>query len=62
MIISPCYHIYVNGKCVKANLPKEDFDKEMHQLDYFLDLTNLRSSATIEYEECAAPEYAEASF
>jgi len=62
MITTPCYHIYVNGKCVKANLQKEDFDREMRQLNCFLDLTNLKAAAKIEYEVCAVPEYTDASF
>lgn len=56
------FHIYVNKECIKANLHKEEFDKEMQILHSFLELTNMESAATIEYEECEVATYAEASF
>jgi len=34
----------------------------MRQLNCFLDLTNLKAAAKIEYEVCAVPEYTDASF
>lgn len=56
------FHVYVNGECVKANLPREDFEKEIQYLHNFAELTGHDKDATIEYEECEAPTYAEASF
>lgn len=63
MITKDCYHIYVNEKCVKANLDEEEFNKELRHIEAFLELTNLTEQATIDYEHCEC-EYslAEASF
>ena len=56
------FHVYVNGECVKANLKKDELDKELRYLHSFVELTGHDKDATIEYEECQAPSYAEASF
>ena len=56
------FHVYVNGECVKANLNQEELDKELRYLHSFVELTGHENDAKIEYEECQAPPYAEASF
>ena len=56
------FHVYVNGECVKANLNKDELDHELRYLHSFVELTGHDKDATIEYEECLAPPYAEASF
>ena len=56
-MIEETYHIYLNNACIKANLKRNEFEKEMCWLKSFLDLTNLTSSATIEYVVCDAPLY-----
>jgi len=56
------FHVYVNGECVKANLNHEELNRELRYLHNFVELTGHDKDATIEYEECAAPSYADASF
>ena len=56
------FHVYVNGECVKANLKKDEFEHELQYLHAFMELTGSEEGATIEYEECSAPQYVEASF
>ena len=46
------YHIYVNNQPVHVNLDEDDFKKQYSYLVGFLELTNLKKDATIEYEEC----------
>jgi hypothetical protein len=46
------YHIYVNGKCVHAALTKENMEKELNHINYFLELTNLADKAKIETVRC----------
>ena len=51
------YHIYLNNTCIKANLEEKEFKTEMTWLNNFLELTNLQSSANIEYVVCDQPQY-----
>ena len=63
MVTEDFYHIYVNQTCVKANLSEEEFNTEYKHLLAFLELTNLKDQAKLEYERCACEyNYAEASF
>ena len=62
MLNETIYHVYVNGACIKANLNQEELDHELQYLHSFVELTGLDSNAKIEFEECAVPNYADASF
>ena len=55
MITEARYHIYVNDKCIKANLPEEDFKREMTHIRAFLELTHLDNSANVDYVRCEPP-------
>ena len=56
------YHIYMNNTCIRSCLTKTEFTKEMVGIKTFLELTNTAKDATLEYVECEAPSYTEASF
>ena len=56
------YHIYVNNKCIKAALNECDFKREMQHIKAFLELTHLDEDAKLEYVQCEAPGYTEASY
>lgn len=56
------YHIYVNNTCIRACLCEADFKKEIVGIKTFLELTNTAKDATLEFVECEAPSYTEASF
>lgn len=62
MITKECYHIYINGECIKANLEEDEFNSEMSYIKGFLELTNLEKQAKLEFERCDPPSYVEASF
>jgi len=62
MLNETIFHVYVNGACVKANLNKDELNHELQYLHSFVELTGLSNNAKIEFEECTAPNYAEASF
>ena len=61
-MIDTLYHIYVNEQCVRSALSEEEFKREMSHIQGFLELTNLDKSATIDYVECEAPTYTDASY
>jgi hypothetical protein len=52
----------MNNTCIRACLTESEFKKEMVGIKTFLELTNHNKDATIEYVECEAPTYMEASF
>jgi len=56
------YHIYVNNTCVRACLGEDEFKREWQYLKAFLELTNHRDDAILEFVECEAPNYLEASY
>ncbi len=56
------YHIYMNNTCIRACLNESEFKKEMVGIKTYLELTNHTKDATLEYVECEAPSYTEASF
>ena len=56
------YHIYVNNTCIRACLCEADFRKEIVGIKTYLELTDQLKSATLEFVECEAPSYTEASF
>ena len=56
------YHIYVNNTCIRSCLCEAEFQKEMVGIKTYLELTNHSKDATLEYVECEAPTYTEASF
>lgn len=56
------YHIYINDTCISSCLTESEFKKEMVGIKTYLELTNHTKDATIEYVECEAPNYREASF
>jgi len=62
LMIDTIYHIYMNNTCIRACLTESEFKKEMVGIKTFLELTNHNKDATIEYVECEAPTYMEASF
>ena len=45
------YHIYINKEPIYVNLDEDEFKKQYSYLVGFLELTNLKKDATIEYEE-----------
>ena len=61
-MIDTLYHIYVNDKCVKAALNESEFKREMQHIEAFLELTHLDKSAKLDYVECEAPTYTDASY
>ena len=56
------YHIYINNTCIRACLEEDEFKREWQYLTAFLELTNQSKDATIEYVECEAPVYTDASY
>ncbi len=58
----PIYHIYMNNTCIRSCLTKTEFKKEMVGIKTYLELTNQAKDATLEFVECEAPSYTEASY
>ena len=56
------YHIYMNDTCVRACLAEDEFKRQWQYFTAFIELTNHKDDARLEFVECEAPNYLEASF
>jgi hypothetical protein len=62
LIMDTIYHIYMNNTCIRSCLTESEFKKEMVGIKTYLELTNHTKDATLEYVECEAPTYTDASY
>ncbi len=51
----PTFHIYLNNNCIRANLSISEFEKEYRWMNEFLQLTNLKDSAILDFVQCDPP-------
>ncbi len=49
------YHIYLNNNCIRSNLSKAEFKKEITWMTNFLELTKLKKTAKLDYVQCEPP-------
>jgi hypothetical protein len=52
----------MNNTCIRSCLTESEFKKEMVGIKTYLELTNHTKDATLEYVECEAPTYTDASY
>lgn len=57
------YHIYLNDRCIHANVSEEKFEQTFNAAKGFLSLTGTEKFAKIDYERCEMPIFSpEASY